>query len=82
MSAHFTEIRVRVPFLTAYTRPLFQHHMSVLLGEAFIRTTVKEGEPGETITIEAPAGLLPKDVVGFAKAALKSIGVDAQPEQV
>jgi hypothetical protein len=81
MGQEFTELKVRIPILTAYNRPLFQHHLSVLLGDAFVRMTYKEGEPGETITVEAaPGQLLPKDLVGFTKAALKSIGIDAQPE--
>jgi hypothetical protein len=82
MSMQTRHVEVRIPVLTAYNRPLFIHHMQAILGQAFqgMSLTIAEGKAGETISVEVPAQIIAKDIVGYAKACLRSIGVDGEPE--
>ena len=82
MSEQMRKVQLRIPVLNAYSSPLFIHHMKVILGQAFQGMSVTEGESGARVKVEVPMEVQPQDVVGFARASLMSIGVNAQPELI
>ena len=85
MSTQTRTVKVRIPMvLTTYNRPLFLHHLQLVLGDGLKHVGFREGvDTGEIITVEGPMGaFLPKDVIGHVKACLKSVGIEAQPEEV
>jgi len=78
MSTQTRTIKVQIPMtaLSMYDRPLFEHHLQTILGNSIKHMGFREGtDLGWVITVEAPMGaLLPKDVIGYAKACLRSVG--------
>jgi hypothetical protein len=71
-------VRLEIPGLDIYSRPLFVHAFGVILPNVELRLSMSEGQ-GEILTAGIPVGILPKDVEGAVRAAFKSIGVEATP---
>jgi hypothetical protein len=85
MSAQSRIVNVALPdLLNTYDRPLFLHAMSVILPGIQLGTSFHAAtDSSEILTAEIPIGrpLFPRDVVGAARAALRSIGRTGEPKE-
>jgi hypothetical protein len=70
-------VRVEVPRLDMYSRPLFLHALEVILPNVPLELSV-EGKQSEILTAHILERGLAVDVEGAARAAMKSIGVGGQ----
>ena len=77
MSMRRRPVRVEVPRLDMYSRPLFLHAVEVILPNVPLELSVK-GRQAEIMTAHILDRGLPVDVEGAARAAMKSIGVSGQ----
>jgi hypothetical protein len=77
MSVQGRTVRVEVPRLDMYSRPLFLHAVEVILPNVPLELSVR-GRQAEIMTAHIADRSLPIDVEGAARAAIKSIGVSGQ----
>jgi hypothetical protein len=77
MSVQGRTVRVEVPRLDMYSRPLFLHAVEVILPNVPLELSVR-GRQAEIMTAYIADRSLPIDVEGAARAAIKSIGVSGQ----
>lgn len=85
MSAQKRIVNIALPdLLSMYERPLFLHAMSIILpgiqlGVSFQETT----DSAEILTAEIPIErpIFGRDVVGAARAALRSIGLSGEVKE-
>jgi len=77
MSVQGRTVRVEVPRLDMYSRPLFLHAVEVILPNVPLELSVR-GRQSEIMTAHIADRSLPIDVEGAARAAIKSIGVSGQ----
>jgi hypothetical protein len=76
MSIQRRAVRVEIPVLDMYSRPLFLHAVEVILPNVPLELTMRGRQAIMTAHIADRS--LPIDVEGAARAAIKSVGVSGQ----